>query len=277
MTAVAARMTVRTPWPATIGRVAVVAAAASLTRFAASVVAGGSAGTGTRFDVFGELVASIVVGATLVALAARIDGTSAQRGAALSLVTFASTAAVQIEGAAFAPALSPVRELPLGMVLQLGVSAVVAAAAVRIVPRPDAAPVSPAPAAVAYGRAVGSGAVAYVIAYLISGALMYVAITGPYYEAHDGGLQTPPTEIVLVVAVLEGALMALASAPLVRALPGSTRVRGAVGGLTLWALGGLVPLLQVARLPDVIRAASALEILFQKVPVGIVVARGLRR
>jgi len=277
MTAIAAGMAVRTPWPATIWRVAVVAVAAGLARFAASVVMAGAAGTGTRFDMPGELVASTVVGVTLVALAALVDGTPAQRGAALSLVAFASVAAVQIEGAAFAPALSPVRELPLGLVLQLGVSAIVAGTAVRVVPRPDAAPASPTPAAFTYGRAIATGAIAYVMAYLISGALMYLAITGPYYEAHEGGLQTPPTEIVLVVAVLEGLLMALASAPLVRALPGSTRARGAVGGLALWALGGLVPLLQVARLPDVIRAASAVEILFQKVPVGIVIARRLRR
>jgi hypothetical protein len=49
------------------------------------------------------------------------------------------------------------------------------------------------------------------------------------------------------------------------------RSRALACGLVLWALGGIVPLLQQASLPDVIRVASAAEIFVQKVPLGITV------
>jgi hypothetical protein len=182
-----------------------------------------------------------------------------------------------IEGSAFAPALSPAQRLPVALLLQLVVCAAAAGVAVAISPASNegAAVVYSGPRHLVGG--IAAGALAYVIAYLVTGGLMYLLVTGPYYEGHAGGLETPAPTIVFAVAALEGLLMAAAAVPVAMALPGPTARRGLVAGLALWALGGLVPLLQVSALPDVIRVASAVEILLQKVPVGIVIARRFRR
>jgi hypothetical protein len=236
-------------------------------------------------EVLGEAIGAIVAGATLAWLAGRLEGSRLQRGLALWTMAFASVAAVMIEGSAFAPALSPAERLPVALLLQVVVCAAVAGVAAVTSPDFDdrATAAHPAPRGIdaaeprAFAVGIAAGALTYVIAYLVTGGLVYLLVTGPYYERHAGGLETPAPSIVLVVAALEGLLMAAAAVPVAKALPGPTSRRGLVAGLALWALGGLVPLLQVSALPDVIRVASAVEILLQKVPVGIVIARRFRR
>lgn len=70
---------------------------------------------------------------------------------------------------------------------------------------------------------------------------------------------------------------AVARAAGVAATYAAARYLAARLGLLLWALGGLVPLLQERRLPDVVRIASTIEILFQKVSLGLAEVWLLRR
>jgi hypothetical protein len=116
-----------------------------------------------------------------------------------------------------------------------------------------------------------AAALVYVVAYFITGAINYLLVTGPYYAAHAGGLTRPEPSTVLAVAATEGFLLTLGAIPLARALTGSRRARALACGLALWILGAVVPLLQAASLPDVLRLASAVEIFFQKVPLGMAV------
>lgn len=262
--------------PAVMGRALVVGLTYWLARVVADAAMQRLLGP-EPFDLVSEAVAAAVVAVTLVVVADRMDGSRFQRAAALALLSFGSAVALLIEGSAFAPSWSPVGRLPLGFLLQLGVSVLTGAVAAAVVPGSPSARPAASWSFRAVRSAVWGGAVTYVIAYLLSGALMYTLITGPYYRAHASGLETPAPFVVIVVAALEGLLMALATVPVAWALPGSARTRGLIAGIALWALGGLAPLLQVSRLPDVIRVASAVEILFQKVPVGIVIARRFRR
>ncbi len=87
-------------------------------------------------------------------------------------------------------------------------------------------------------------------------------------------MTTPGIGTVLAVSVIEGLLMPLAVLPIVRLLPGSRR-RVIASGVTLTMLGGVVPLVQASTLPLVLRVASAIEILAQKFPTGVAIARWL--
>lgn len=222
-------------------------------------------------DLPGELAAAIASGVALTWVAGRLAGSRTVRLAATTLVAFVSVAAVMIEGSAFAPALSPIDQLRVGLVLQLGVCLAAAAVATAGTPAVKTAPASAHRAGLRLVVGVVAATVTYVVAYLVTGAVTYLLVTGPYYESHAGGLTTPAPPVVLAVAVVEGAMLTLATVPMARLLPGPRASRALACGLVLWLLGGLVPLLQAAALPDVLRVASAVEILFQKVPLGMAV------
>jgi hypothetical protein len=233
-------------------------------------------------DVLAELTAALAVGVTLTWAASMAVGSPARRASALGLVLFASIAAVMLEGAAFAPSLSPIDRLPAGLAAQLVVSAAVAWVAAVAVPVRSARDVNPAHAdlpargrlpavRVAVAVAVAGGAVVYVVAYFVSGSINYLLVTGPYYASHAAGLTRPDAATVLAVAMIEGVLLSIGVVPLSQAVPGSSRSRGMVCGLVLWSLGGLVPLLLQPGLPEAVRVASLVEILVQKVPLGLAV------
>lgn len=230
-------------------------------------IAPGSSGV----ELPSEVAAAVVVGATLGWLAPMVTGSSAARTGSLTVVLFASVAAVMLEGSAFAPSLSPIDRLPLELTLQLGVSLSTAAVAVALSSPTPGRPPASRPSILRLGWGVVASALVYVAAYFVTGAVNYALVTGPYYATHAGVLVTPPPSVVLAVAVIEGLALALGTVPLARRLAGPRWTRALVCGLTLWVLGGLVPLLQAASLPDVLRVASAIEILFQKWPLGIAV------
>ena len=224
---------------------------------------------GARSDPAGELVAAVIVGASLASLAPRLGGSARSRWVALTLLLFASVAAVMLEGSAFAPSLSPVSAIPLGLVEQLGVSLLTAGVAAALSPGSSGRSTIGRPSLDRFVPRVGATALVYVLAYLVSGAIAYSLVTGPYYAAHASGLERPDPSIVLAVALAEGVLMTLGALPLTGALRGPRWSRALACGLALWLLGGVIPLLQQSTLPDVVRLASAVEILFQKVPLGI--------
>lgn len=240
-------------------------------RLAAAAVTATMTGSVAAFDPAAEIAGAVVVGATLVWLTTHVGGTSLRRTATLGLLLFASVAAVMIEGTAYAPSLSPLDRLPSGLALQLGVSLLTAWVAVISGSRRAASRVPPRRRAIAAAASLLAAALVYVATYFVTGAVNFALVTGPYYAAHAGGLTTPPPPIVLAVAVGEGLLLTVGSIPFAAAVTGSPRGRAITCGIALWVLGGVVPLLQAASLPDVLRAASAVEIFFQKVPLGIAV------
>lgn len=247
----------------------VVALTYAIARLAASISLAAAAGSAPSFDPAGELAAAGLVGPGMAWLARRLGGSLRQRIAALVGLLFTSVAAVMIEGAVFAPALSPSRQLLFGLVLQLGVC--VATAGVAVASEPSRAIAlsrrdRSLPTLVV--RIAGAGFV-YVVAYFVTGALNYLLVTGPYYESHAGGLTTPEPANVLLVALAEGLLLTIGATPLAMTVTGSRWARALATGGALWVFGGLVPLLQETSLPDVIRVASAIEILFQKIPLGV--------
>ena len=222
-----------------------------------------------------ELLAGMLVGMTLGAVARVMAGSPRRRGIALATLIFLSTLAVMIEGAAFQPSVVPTELLPLEAILQLGVALATATVVAGLFrPARPAAPLAHAPHRTAWSWLwrYGASALTYVVLYFVVGAANYSLVTGPYYQAHTAGLVIPAPDLVLLVALLEGAIFPMALLPLMYALPLPTRSRALVAGTMLFVLGGLVPLVVSADLPIFLRASSAVEIFFQKFPAGVAAA-----
>lgn len=119
---------------------------------------------------------------------------------------------------------------------------------------------------------------AYVIFYFIFGSINYILVTKPYYETHAGGLDVPPVQVTLAAEVVRGALIALSVLPFLLTVPADKKRLGALTGLILFAIGGLVPLtMQVGVLPPFLLLASAWEIFAMNFSTGWVLARLLGR
>lgn len=114
-------------------------------------------------------------------------------------------------------------------------------------------------------------ALSYIVFYYFFGAINYLLVTGPYYEAHTGGLVSPPQEVILKAELIRAALIVLSIVPFLLAFRASKKRMAFLAGLILFAVGGLAPLLmQVRGLPLVLLAASAVEIFFQNYSTGVV-------
>ena len=146
------------------------------------------------------LVSSIVLGAILCPLAARISLTRRQHFVLWLGVIFFNMGSVALEGKFFAPDLVPL-PLPVLFAQQL-LAAAGAALVITLVSAKVDKPV--AWVEVLRKRSWFSwlwrflvSASSYLVFYFIFGALNYSLVTRPYYDAHAGGLAAPAPEVVL--------------------------------------------------------------------------------
>lgn len=246
--------------------------------FAVARAAAAGISTATRGDVLEalavEVAAGTVVGLWLAFLAARVDSPGSRAVGVLATVVLVNLLAVMIEGAAFEPAAQPLSALPLDVALQLVVASAVAFATIRLVPRPPVRnrhAVLRRPAIAWLGRYL-TCVIVYVVLYFVVGAINFTLVTGPYYNSGAAGLVVPAPSVVLLVALVEGALLPIALVPLLYTLSGTPTRRALIGGMSLFVLGGIVPLILAPSLPMVLRVSSAVEILFQKFPAGAAAA-----
>ena len=113
----------------------------------------------------------------------------------------------------------------------------------------------------------------YLLFYLVFGALNYNLVTGPYYAGHAGGLTAPASATVLAVELIRAPLLVLSVVLLILATHDTRRHTLLIAGMTLFWVGGIVPLaLQIGNLPALLLLASALEIFLQNSLTGVVAA-----
>jgi hypothetical protein len=126
--------------------------------------------------------------------------------------------------------------------------------------------------------AIFGGGVVYLVCYYVFGALVFQLLTKPYYSG--GGRLGGAVETVAalgwwfpLIQVGRGMLMSVAVMPVLlwTRLP---RLQLAVyGGLVLWAIGGLAPLIPpVEFVPPILRAMHIGEIFTQNFPLGFCLA-----
>ena len=126
--------------------------------------------------------------------------------------------------------------------------------------------------------AIAGGGVVYLACYYIFGALVFQLLTKPYYS--NGGRLGGAVETVAalgwwfpLIQVGRGMLMSVAVMPVLLWTPLPRLQRAIYGGLVLWAIGGLAPLIPPAEsVPAILRAMHIGEIFTQNFPLGFCLA-----
>jgi hypothetical protein len=113
----------------------------------------------------------------------------------------------------------------------------------------------------------------YIVFYFVFGAVNFALVTKPYYETHICSLVIPTPQVILMVESIRAPLIVLSVLPLVLTMRTTRRRLAIMCGISLFVVGGLVPLLlRVNMLPLFLLVASAWEIFFQNFLTGVVVA-----
>jgi hypothetical protein len=235
-----------------------------------------AAGGGAAVDLLWLLLAGILLGLYLGPLARRTPATRRQHVLIWTAVIFFNMGAVVLEGAFFAPDLVP---LPLPqLAVQQFLAALVAGSLIALLfaRRGQTA---------AFQRTLRRrswlawlwrfllASLSYLVFYLGFGALNYSLVTGPYYASHAGGLTAPAPGTVLAVELIRAPLLVLSVVQLILATHDTRRRTLLSAGMTLFWVGGIVPLtLQIGNLPALLLLASAVEIFLQNFLTGVVAA-----
>lgn len=233
-----------------------------------------SAGTSAAVDLTWLLLAGILLGLYLGPLAQRTPATRRQHVLIWTAVIFCNMGAVVLEGAFFAPDLVPL-PVPL-LAVQQFLAALVAGSLIALLfarRRQSAAFLQTLRRRswLAWLWRFLLASLSYLLFYLVFGALNYSLVTEPYYAGHAGGLTAPAPATVLAVELIRAPLLVLSVVLLILATHATRRHTLLLAGMTLFWVGGIVPLtLQIGNLPALLLLASALEIFLQNFLTGVV-------
>jgi hypothetical protein len=241
----------------------------------ASTIAGRLLGKNLEWDAAGiSLLSGILIGATFGPIAARMAASRFSHWMVWASVLFLNALSVAIEGAFFAPTLSPMATTPIAWSAYLLFQSLVTAGLIAWLFGQIAGLTTPNPsrkrAWYSWAWRFVVSAFSYLVFYVIFGAVNYALVTKPYYAAHVSGLAVPPPQTVLMAEMVRAPLIVLSIVPLI--LLGKTRkpLLAVLCGIILFVIGGVIPLLLNPALPDLLRFASAIEIFFQNFLTGVV-------
>ena len=252
-------------------RVLIVAAGYMLT----SMIAARLLGRGFELGASGiSLLSGILISATLAPIAARMQISRFRQWVVWGSVLFLNTLSVGIEGAFFAPTLSPMRSMPITWTAYLLFQSLGTAGLIAWLFGQNAGWTTPNPP---HARAWHSwtwrfllSALSYPLFYFIFGAVNYALVTRPYYAAHISGLAVPAPQTVLMAELVRAPMIVLSIVPLILLWRGKKLTLAVLCGIILFVIGGVIPLLLSTALPDLLRFASAIEIFFQNFLTGVV-------
>jgi hypothetical protein len=220
------------------------------------------------------LLSGTLIGTTLAPIATRLQASLLSHWIVWSSVLFLNALSVAIEGAYFVPSLSPLVSMPAAWTAYLLFQSLITAGLIAWL----------------FGRNVGSAtsypfrrrpwfswtwrlvvsSFSYLLFYFTFGAVNYALVTKPYYAAHVSGLAVPAPQMVLVAEMARAPLIVLSIIPLILLWTGKKSRLATACGIILSVIGGVIPLLLNATLPDLLRFASAIEIFSQNFCTGLV-------
>ena len=222
------------------------------------------------------LVAGILLGIFLGPLAVRTSATRRQHVLIWAAVIFCNIGAVALEGAYFAPDLVPIPIPVLAAQQFLAALAAGGLIALLFARRDQTAAFLETLRRRSWLSWVWRfllASLSYLVFYAVFGALNYTLVTEPYYASHAGGLVAPAAGTVLAVELVRAPLLVLSIVLLILAARTTRRRVLIIAGLTLFWVGGIVPLtLQIDSLPAPLLLASAAEIFLQNFLTGVVTA-----
>ncbi len=221
-----------------------------------------------------SLLSGILIGVTLSPIAARMQISRVHNWLVWGSVLFLNTLSLGIEGAFFAPTLSPMVTVPIAWTAYLLLQSLVTAGLISWLFSQNASPSIARPqrkrAWYSWGWRFVIGSSSYLLFYFIFGAVNYALVTKPYYAAHVSGLAVPPPQMVLLAELVRAPLIVFSIVPLILLWRGRKLILAVQCGIVLFVIGGVIPLLLNTALPDLLRFASAIEILFQNFLTGVV-------
>lgn len=224
-------------------------------------------------------ISGFLTGVTMGPLAAHLHASRLRSMVIFTIVVFLNMASVVIEGHFFAPGLLPLAVVPRVVVLHALTALITGGTLSFLFPAQQPAGTFTAKRTpLSWAGRFGLSAAAYLLFYYGFGAVNYALVTGPYYEAHPSLLAVPQPGTVLMVAASRSVVIILSILPLILALRTSRRAGAVWCGLTLFVIGGVLPLLmQAGSLPPLLLVASGVEIFFQNFLAGAVAGLLLQR
>ena len=227
-------------------------------------------------DVPLTIACSLVLAVAMVLVANRLRIAARAQFAVWFSLLFLNFASVAVEGTLFAPALAAPAALPWNL-LRLAVGSAAIAGLMGFLFGQENGPADWLTSRSPLGwtwRLLAVAAV-YLVVYLVLGGLNYTFVTHPYYETHSGRLTVPSTATILAYEPVRGLLIGLSLLPLTLALRAGAHAAvsvALVGGVMLFVVGGVVPLLPQTSLPLYLRVASLWEIFGQNFLTGVAAA-----
>ncbi len=241
-----------------------------------SLIAGPLLGRGFGWGAFGlNLLAGILIGVILGLTSAKIQEPLFRQFGVLAFVLFFNALSLGIEGAYYAPTLSPMTSQPVAWTVFLLFQSLVTAVLVAWLFAPKTPSTTSAPRkrpAYSWAWRYILSSFSYLLFYFIFGAANYALVTRPYYEAHASGLTVPSAQVVLMAELVRAPLIVLSILPLILIWRAKKPMLAFLAGMLLFVIGGVAPLLLNTALPDFLRFASAIEIFFQNFLTGVVAA-----
>lgn len=242
-----------------------------------SLIAGLMLGRQFEFGASGiSLLSGILIGATLGPIAARMAASRFHLWIAWASVLLLNALSLGIEGAFYAPTLSPMATMPIAWSAYLVFQSLVTAGLIAWLFGQNAGWTTPNPprerAWYSWAWRFAVSAFSYLVFYFIFGAMNYALVTKPYYAAHVSGLAVPEPLTVLMAEMVRAPLIVLSIVPLILLWRGKKGMLAVLCGIILFVIGGVIPLLLNPALPDLLRIASGVEIFFQNFLTGMVAA-----
>ena len=129
---------------------------------------------------------------------------------------------------------------------------------------------SPSHSLIGWVWRIAASMVCYIIFYYLFGKVNFALFTSSYYMDNMGGLGIPSLIDIVKIESVRSLLIVL-SVIFIAISSIDVRKRAIVTGLTVFLIGGVMPLVQqLSTLPTALVIASVIEILFQNFLTGVV-------
>lgn len=111
----------------------------------------------------------------------------------------------------------------------------------------------------------------YVLFYFIFGSINEMLFTGDFYRAEVSGLFLPSTSVIMILESIRSVIIVISVLPIIVHLKVSKIKCMITVGMTLFIIGGLLPMLQqLNNLPTLVVITSIVEMFFQFFLTGVV-------
>ncbi|NLO40560.1 MAG: hypothetical protein GX115_13960 [Ruminiclostridium sp.] len=219
------------------------------------------------------LLSRVVIGVTFCIIVSFMELSRLKLLFAALAILFLNLASVILEGAYFVPGVITKQMIFPLLVQQLIISIImsgVIALLFGVTNKKNIQDSSPSHSLIGWVWRIAASMVCYIIFYYLFGKVNFALFTSSYYMDNMGGLGIPSLIDIVKIESVRSLLIVL-SVIFIAISSIDVRKRAIVTGLTVFLIGGVMPLVQqLSTLPTALVIASVIEILFQNFLTGVV-------